>query len=126
MLELIFLTSLIFGGITLLIVFYWRRVIDGSITSHFRAAEAISEGKLPKDWAPRIERRLRIRSLLPGAGLSGTELAVRRLDRLERHVRRSAFFADEQTQDVLLNQFELTRRRWESMSWEEVRHSAAT
>jgi len=122
LLPLALLVLSLFVIMVTLLILYWRRMIDGALTAHFRAAERISEGYLPEEWARQINRQLTYSRLplLSRRKLSGTALALKKIDKLRRFFENSPFFEDEAAKNVLLDQLNLTRQCWERMSWEEL------
>jgi hypothetical protein len=118
---------IIFGIAVALLLPYSRRVIDSSLTSHFRAAESISEGHLPAQWAEQIDRRLRWQRLLPASVArqrpDGTALALAKLEKLSKFFSANSFFENAETKAMLLEELETARRHWETMSWEELRNT---
>jgi hypothetical protein len=113
--------------VVILLVQYWRRIVDRSLTAHFRAAESIAEGYLPPQWAKEIEQHLRRRrwqrGLRPGRMQTGTALALDKLDKLTRFFAASSFFADAEAKTLLLDTLNSTRHHWEQMSWEQLRRT---
>ena len=70
-----------------------------------------------------IDRRLnRLRQpFWPAGKRSGTELALRKLDKLTRFFESSTFFENDDAKEMLLDQLETTHQRWERMPWEALR-----
>jgi hypothetical protein len=118
-----FLVLLIaFSLVVLLIPAYARSVADAALTDQFRAAESISNGRIPEKWAAQINRSLAYKrmapALLPEA--SGTKQSLQKLDRLMQYFNKSPFFENAESRELLLNQFKETRQRWLKMTWEEI------
>jgi hypothetical protein len=102
-----------------LIIVYVRRVAGVALTDEFRAAETIVDGRLPSKWAAQINRRLALTRLLR-RNVTGTELALDKIDKLVRFYAKSPFFEDERARKLLLARLQETRERWAKMTWEEL------
>jgi hypothetical protein len=111
-----------FAVVTLLLTLYVRRVADVALTDQFRAAETIVNGRVPDQWVVQINRRIAWESRLPlfRRGVSRTELALAKIDKLYRFYERSPFFENEEARELLLTQLRETRERWGKMTWEEL------
>ena len=116
----------VFAVLIGLLALYARGVVDVSLTGRFRAAEAISNGRIPAPWVAAIDRRLALRrALLPWlAAPSGGQLAARRVDKLAAFFVRSTFFEDETARTLLLARLAAARARWATMAWEDIRSEA--
>jgi hypothetical protein len=101
------------------LVVYTRRVADVALTDQFRAGEMIVNGRIPDQWVVQINRRLASPRFLR-RDVSGTELALDKIDKLVRFYEKSPFFENEETRDLLLNQLQETRERWAKMTWEKL------
>jgi hypothetical protein len=123
----LFAIIVLFVLVIALLVQYWRHMVTNSLTAHFRAAECISEGHLPPQWVKEIERHLRFwrwqRGLQPASIEAGTALAIDKLDRLKQFFATSTVFADAEAKTILMEELDSTRRRWEQMSWEQLRET---
>jgi hypothetical protein len=110
----------IFAIIVIFLSVYMRRVADVALTEQFRAAESIVSGHIPDRWVVQINRRLTVNKLMPifQHNRSGTELALRRIDKLIRFFESSPFFESEEARELLLSQLQETRKRWSNMTWE--------
>jgi hypothetical protein len=99
-----------------------RRVADVALTDQFRAAETIVDGRIPDKWVLQINRRIAWESKLPlfRRGVSGTELALAKLDQLYRFYENSPFFENAEARELLLTELRETRGRWAKMTWEEL------
>ncbi len=104
------------------LIMYMRRVADIALTEQFRAAESIVSGCIPDKWVVQINRRLAANRLVPifQCDLSGSKLALRRMDKLISFFVNSPFFENEEARDLLLAQLWDTRKRWAKMTWEEL------
>jgi hypothetical protein len=109
-----------------LLALYARSLLDGLVTANFRAAEAISAGRLPAEWVPAIRRQAALRrALLPWLQTPAeSALIARRVLRLRRFFERSPFFADEAARSQLLACLSSAGDRWSTMSWEAIRSEA--
>ncbi len=118
--------ALVFVVVAIFLAAYTRRVADVLLTEHFRAAEAISEGKAPEAWITQINRQLVYRRWLPGRRKvePGTKLALEKLARLRLFFAKSKFFETAQARELLLAKMDETRDRWEKMTWDEIVKSA--
>jgi hypothetical protein len=115
----ILVLAVAFTVVTLLLTLYMRRVADVVLTDQFRAAETIVDGRIPDQWVAQINRRLASPRFLR-RDISGTELALDKIDKLYRFYENSPFFENEKTRDLLLEQLQETRERWAKMTWEEL------
>jgi len=104
------------------IIVYVRRVANVALTDRFRAAETIVDGHIPDQWVAQINRRIAWESRLPllRRDVSGTELALVKMDKLVRFYENSPFFENAQAREVLLTQLRETRERWAKMTWDEL------
>jgi len=111
-----------FAVVTLLLTLYVRRVADVALTDQFRAGEAIANGRVPDKWVLQIKRRIAWRSRLPifRRDVSGTELALAKIDKLYRFYENSPFYETAEAREMLLTQLRETRERWAIMVWEEL------
>jgi hypothetical protein len=66
-----------------------------------------------------INRRLAFPRVLR-RDISGTELALDKIDKLYRFYEKSPFFENEKARELLLEQLQETRERWAKMTWEEL------
>jgi hypothetical protein len=98
---------------------YVRRVAGVALTDQFRAAETIVNGRLPIKWVAQINRRLASPRFLR-RDVTGTELALDKIDKLARFYEKSPFFEDEQARELLLTQLQETRECLAKMTWEEL------
>jgi hypothetical protein len=105
-----------------LIIVFTRWVADTALTDPFRAAECITNGSFPENWAKQINRRLALRQVIPAytARTSGAEQAVQKIDGLIQFFLKSPFFENAETRELLLSQLKETRQRWTQMTWEEI------
>jgi 5-bromo-4-chloroindolyl phosphate hydrolysis protein len=112
----------ILAVIVAFLIMYMRRVADVALTEQFRAAESIVSGRIPDRWVAQINRRLVANRLVPifQRNLSGTELALRRIDKLIKFFVNSPFFENEEVRKLLLTQLQGTRQRWARMTWDEL------
>lgn len=108
-----------FAVVTLLLTLYMRRVADVALTDQFRAGETIVDGRIPDQWVVQINRRLAFPRVLR-RDISGTELALDKIDKLYRFYEKSPFFENEKARELLLEQLQETRERWAKMTWEEL------
>lgn len=111
------------GTLIWLLFFIWRRLVDKTITVHFRAAESITEhNRLPDEWITEVNRKLSSkRSTWFGLRkLSATKLLLNRIDETTRFFSEGSFYADDNAKKLLLEQLAQARKRVEVMSWEEV------
>jgi hypothetical protein len=115
----ILVLAVAFTVVTLLLTLYMRGVADVVLTDQFRAAETIVDGRIPDQWVAQINRRLASPRFLR-RDISGTELALDKIDKLYRFYENSPFFENEKTRDLLLEQLQETRERWAKMTWEEL------
>lgn len=114
---------LFFGSLIWLLSTYWRRMIDGSITAHFRAAECIAEDqRLPDEWVAEIKRKLEGRSINPFKRThpTGIDLALEKLDETTKFFMEGSFYADDEAKQLLLSELAKARRRWAQMTWDEL------
>jgi hypothetical protein len=109
----------VFAIIVGFLIAYTRRVADVALTDQFRAGETIVNGRIPDQWVAQINRRLASPRFLR-RDVSGTELALDKIDKLYRFYEQSPFFENEKTRDLLLEQLRETRERWAKMTWEEL------
>lgn len=111
-----------FAIIARLLTVYMRWVADGALTDQFRAAETIVNGRIPDQWVVQINRRIawRRRMRLLRRDVSGTELALAKIDKLYRFYENSPFFENEEARELLLIQLRETRERWAKITWEEL------
>ncbi len=116
LITFIFFVILLFAVLVPLIGLYTRRIMDGALTDHFRAAEAISDGRIPDKWVVQIQQQIRRGRLK--ADFEGTEVVLAKLDKLYGFFEKSSYFEDEDVREMLLTQFQETRRRWSEMTWE--------
>lgn len=119
MLWIVLLVIIGFSVLTLLVVFYWRYITDRAVMHHFRAAEAISDGHLPPEWRSEIDRRVHRKRMKDGR--TGTDLALEKLTALRTFMTDGPLALQEPARTVLLGQIDAAQRRWEHMSWEELR-----
>jgi hypothetical protein len=123
----IYLLAVIISFVLFLLFFfiYWRQVIDGGITRHFRAAELIADGYFPTTWVRTIERRLWWQRTLPlyffHQPPTGTELALAKLDEVALFFLRNSAFVEPEAKKVLIAQLKAARFRWQPLTWEELR-----
>lgn len=123
----IYLLALIisFGLFLLFFIIYWRQVIDGGITRHFRAAEFIADGYFPPTWVRAIDRRLWWQRTLPIRPFrqppTGTELALAKLDEVALFFLRNSAFIEPEAQKYLIAQLKAARFRWQTLTWDELR-----
>ncbi len=123
----IYLLAVIISFVLFLIFFiiYWRQVIDGGITRHFRAAEFIADGYFPPIWVRAIDRRLWWQRALPLYRFrqlaTGTELALGKLDEVALFFLRNSAFVEPEAKKVLIAQFKAARFRWQPLTWDELR-----
>lgn len=101
------------------IVVYMRRVADVVLTDQFRAAETIVDGRIPDQWAAQINRRLAAPRFLR-RGVTGTELALDKMDKLVLFYENSPFFENAETRELLLAQLRETREHWVKIGWDEI------
>jgi hypothetical protein len=101
------------------LVAYTRRVANVALTDQFRAGETIVDGRIPDQWVAQINRRLASPRFLR-RDISGTELALDKIDKLYRFYEKSPFFENEETRELLLEQLRETRERWAKMTWKEL------
>ena len=108
--------------IAFLITKYLRWVTNIALSDYFREAEIIVEGRIPKKWVIQINRRLALNRLTSifRKNPTGTELALRKIDKLIRFFKNSQFFEDEDARTLLLSQLQDTHKRWSNMTWEEL------
>jgi len=108
--------------IAILITKYMRWVTNVALSDYFREAEIIVEGRIPKKWVIQINRRLALNRLTSifRKNPTGTELALRKIDKLIRFFKNSQFFEDEDARTLLLSQLQDTHKRWSNMTWEEL------
>jgi hypothetical protein len=111
-----------FTIIAILITKYLRWVTDVALSDYFREAETILEDRIPDKWVVQINRRLAMNWLTSifRQNLTGTELALQKIDRLFRFFENSQFFESEDARELLLSQLQETRERWSQMTWEEL------
>ena len=112
----------VFAMIVGFLIVYVRRVADVALTDQFRAAETIVNGRVPDKWVLQINRRIAWESRLPlvRRDVSGTELALDKIDKLYRFYENSPFFENEKARELLLTQLRETRERWGKMTWAEL------
>jgi hypothetical protein len=93
-----------------------------ALTDQFRAAEAIVNGRIPRKWVVQINRRIAWRGVmcLFGGDVSGTELALAKIDKLFRFCENSHFYESAEARELLLTQLREARGRWAKMTWEEL------
>jgi hypothetical protein len=108
--------------IAILITKYMRWVTNVALSDYFREAEIIVEGGIPEKWVVQINRRLAMNWLISifRQNPTGTELALRKIDKLIRFFKNSQFFEDEDARTLLLSQLQDTHKRWSNMTWEEL------
>ena len=111
--------AVVFAIAACLLTVYMRRVADVALTDQFRAAETIVDGRIPDQWVVQINRRLAFPRVLR-RDISGTELALDKIDKLYRFYEKSPFFENEKARELLLEQLQETRERWAKMTWEEL------
>ncbi len=112
---------IIFALAAYLIAVYTRRVAELMLTDKFRAAESLSNRRMPEKWRRDIRRVMALHRFLPWLGeLTGSELVVKKIDQLQHFFNHSPFFENEETRRLLLEQLTETRRRWEKMTLEEI------
>jgi hypothetical protein len=109
----------VFAIIVGFLVAYTRRVANVALTDQFRAGETIVDGRIPDQWVVQINRRLAFPRVLH-RDISGTELALDKIDKLYRFYEKSPFFENEKARELLLEQLQETRERWAKMTWEEL------
>jgi hypothetical protein len=102
-----------------LVSLYTRRVADVALTDPFRAAETIVNGRIPDRWVLQINRRLALPRVLRGH-VTGTELALAKIDKLVRFYANSPFFENDRARELLLAQLQDTRARWAGSTWDDV------
>jgi hypothetical protein len=114
--------ALAFILVIYIIATYTRRVTDLALTDQFRAAEAIANGRIPENWVKQIDRELRRRRTwrIFLHKVSGTDLALSKIDRLYRFFQKGSFFETAEARELLLARFQEMRQRWERMAWEEI------
>jgi len=114
--------ALAFALIARLLAAYMRRVADLTLTDQFRAAETIVNGRIPGKWVVQINRRLAIKDRMPlfRPHVSGTELALAKIDKLYRFYENSPFYENAEARELLLTELRETRGRWAKMTWEEL------
>jgi len=95
-----------------------------SLTDQFRAAECLSQGRIPAQWQARIQRRVSLERAIPWGRkhATGARLAIQNLDRLLRYFERSPFFENEEARGLLLIKLRETRGRWQTMTWEQIQN----
>jgi hypothetical protein len=119
LLTFVLSVAAVFAIIVGFLIAYTRRVADVALTDQFRAGETIVNGRIPDQWVAQINRRLASPRFLR-RDVSGTELALDKIDKLYRFYEQSPFFENEKTRDLLLEQLRETRERWAKMTWEEL------
>ena len=102
-----------------LISVYTRRVAGVALTDQFRAAETIVNGRVPERWVRQINRRLALPRFLRG-DVTGTELALAKIDKLVRFYANSPFFENDRARELLIAQLQDTRARWAGLTWADV------
>lgn len=107
--------AIIVGFVTM----YARRVADAALTDQFRAAETIIDGRIPDQWATQIDRRLAFPRFLR-RDVTGTQLALDKIDKLVRFYENSPFYENAETRELLLAQLRETREHWAKMTWAEL------
>lgn len=121
---LLTLSGLAFFGLLIwLLSFYWRRVIDNNITSHFRAAESITEyNKLPDEWITDVKRKTssKIYTFFGLRKRSGIGLLLQKLDNTTKFFDEGSFYADNAAKEILLEQLKSVRKRVSQMTWDEL------
>jgi hypothetical protein len=123
----IYLLAVIISFVLFLLFFiiYWRQVIDGGITRHFRAAEFIAAGYFPPAWVRAIDRRLWWQRTQPLYRFrqppTGTELALAKLDEVALFFLRNSAFVEPEAKKVLIAQLKAARFRWQPLTWDELR-----
>lgn len=113
----------LFGLLTWLLSVVWRRLVDKTITVHFRAAESITEhNQLPDEWVVEVNRKLssKTATIFGLRKLSGINLLLRKIDETANFFAGGSFYADDNAKTLLLNQLTEVRKKVEEMSWEEV------
>ena len=122
MILYVLFAALAFAAITVFLVAYTRRVANVALTDHFRAGEAIANGHIPNQWVVQIKRRLAWGQRLPflKRDVSGTDLALEKMDTLYRFFEKSPFFENAAARRLLLGRLREMRERWERMAWHEV------
>jgi len=112
-------------GIAVLVLFlakYTRRIGDTALTDNFRAAESIAGGQVPARWRTQINLQIKLRKMgvtFP-SNISGTDIALKKVQQLYLFFTNSKFFDTEETRSLLLKTLNETRDRWRSMAWEEI------
>jgi hypothetical protein len=101
------------------IIVYMRRVAGVALTDQFRAAEMIVDGRIPNRWVAQINRRLASPRFLR-RDVTGTELALVKIDKLVCFYENSPFFENAEARELLLTQLRETRERWAKMTWAEL------
>src|SRR5688500_2265250 len=96
LIPFLLLTLAVFGSLACLLALYARHLLETMLTANFRAAEAISRGRLPAGWAASIGRQAALRrAVLPWLRHpSEAELAARRAASLRRFFSHGTFFED--------------------------------
>jgi hypothetical protein len=114
---------LVFALLAYILAIYMRRVMDSTLTDKFRAAEAISAGRIPRTWVAKIDRRMALRpAIYPWLRKrTGTELAIAKLDGLYPFFERIPYYENAEARDVLLTRLKETRARWATMTWDALR-----
>lgn len=113
--------GIIFALAMYLVAVYTRRVAELMLTDKFRAAESLSNQCIPEKWRRDIRRVMALHRFLPWLGeLTGSELAVQKIDQLQYFFEHSPFFENEETRRLLLEELAETRRWWEKMTLEEI------
>jgi hypothetical protein len=110
------------AGITWLFARYMAYVTERAVTRHFRAAEEVTEGHIPRSWLADINRRTKARNLLQRLrkDVSPKALALDRLEALRRFFEDCPFIANDETRAILLQELDGTREAWEGSSWGEI------
>ena len=121
LLLLAILGTSFFGLLVWGLSFYWRRVADSAITTHFRAAECIIEqNHPPPEWVTEINHKLNKRTLNSIRKRSGMELLLEKLDKTIEFFERGSFHADAETKKILLSELANARDRWSRTTWDEL------
>ncbi|MBV7328355.1 respiratory nitrate reductase subunit gamma [Chloroflexi bacterium TSY] len=123
MFALVIGVLIIFVAIIGLLILFWRRVIDGSITVHFRAAEAITANhQLPEEWITEIKRKVDRKTfdLFKRHKRSGIDLVLEKLDKTIQFFEEGSFYADDEAKKLLLEELTDARNRWAQMTWDEL------
>lgn len=104
------------------IIAYLRFMTNRAVTQHFKAAEAISEGRVPEQWIQQINNQMNSKLVwwtFIGRKTS-IEIALEKIDSLYRFFENSPFFRTSEARDILLIQIQQTRAKWQDMTWDEL------